>query len=361
MNKLTGMDSPPGLSAPHLVADFVELMCTATLDGEWGLSDLRALRKAKDKDHATVREPSERELLLGEDDFEDGTVNVALAAALELPIAEHESSDDDGDGDDQPNADPGPAAADDARATEGSGVADVLAYRADRFGDAWPFELFDQDNLRMREPLEGRHRLYLFLLVASCLSNVAVADRNQVTTAFERLAPGALSGHLGPRAEVHLFGTTGDSGRYTGSLWERFQRLAQDLRVKLLAEQAEIEARGGDNGLDAVAWLPTGDDAATIVSIFAQCACGKKWRDKQHEGTELRWAPVLAFRTPIVNVTLIPYSFRRSDGLWHADYHVEKGVLLDRERILEALAANEADHSPLVPAVVDEVIRQGVA
>lgn len=376
MGKLKGMDSPPGRSAPHLVADFVELMCAATVDGEWSISDLRALRKAKDKDHATVRDPSDRELLLGEDDPQEASVNVAVAAALDLPVAETDpddsESDDDGGDDDHhttgdvgANADAGPAEDDDARSAEGSEIADVLSYRSKRFADAWPFELFDEDNLRLRDPLEARHRTYLLLLIASCLSRLSKDDGYAITMAFERLAPKILSGHLGPRAEAHLFGTSGDEhGQYpdSKSLWEKFEQLAKDLRVKLLADREEVEANySGDNGLDAVAWLPTGDQAPSLVSVFAQCACGSKWRSKQHEGSEQRWGHVMAFRSPLVNMTLIPYSFRRPDGTWDKELHVERGVLLDRERILHALEAGGADHAALVPALVDELVAHGAS
>ena len=183
--------------------------------------------------------------------------------------------------------------------------------------------------------------------------------------AFERLAPTTLSGHLGPQAEAHLFGTSGDdTGRYpdTASLWDKINQLAEDLRVKLIADQEEVERNySGDNGLDAVAWLPTGDQAPSLVSVFAQCACGKRWRQKQHEAAEQRWGNVMAFRSPLVNLTLIPYSFRRPDGSWEMDMHVERGVLLDRERILHALDAAGADHATLVPEFVDAVVRKGAS
>jgi hypothetical protein len=139
----------------------------------------------------------------------------------------------------------------------------------------------------------------------------------------------------------------------------RHGQLADDLRIVLIAKQAEIEAKTGDNGLDAVAWLPTGDRATTMVTVFAQCACGKEWRKKQQEAGEQEWSSVLAFRSPVVNMTLIPYSFRKPDGSWSTDYHVRKGVLLDRERILDALAEANVDYAPLVPAVVDEVVGHG--
>ncbi len=369
MPGLQGMDSPPGRAAPHLVADFVELMCAASVDGEWGVSDLRTLRKSKDKDDATVLELSGRELLLGEDDPGEGTLDVAIAAALDMPLAEQGAGPDDrvqGDAslaDDAPaNSEPGPSADDDARSVEGSEIADVLSYRSTRFGSTWPFELYDGDNIRLREPLEPLHRIYLQLLIASCLSKLAdKRDATEVTTAFERLAPGVLRGHLGPRTQAHLFGTsTRADDRYTGTLWEKVSKLATDLRVKLIADQAEVEAKAGDNGLDAVAWFATGDDAPTVMSVFAQCACGKGWRTKQHEASEARWVSVFAFRSPVVNMTLIPYSFRRPDGLWQCDTHVERGVLFDRERIVAALASDEAGGALDEPPALDAILRKGV-
>lgn len=366
MTVLKGMDSPPGRAAPHLVADFVELMCLATVDGEYGVADLRALRKAKDKDGATVRDHSERELLLAEDDPTRDELDTAVAAALDIELAEEEPEQLEVAGDDPSaaNADPGPAAGDDNRSAEGAEVADVLSYRGERFGDAYPFELFDADNLRLSQQLEPQQQLYVLLLIASCLSKLPKTEAAQVTATFERLAPAALSGHLGPRAEAHLFGTSAAAGdRYTGTLWSKLQQLETDFRIKLIAQQEEIETNySGDNGLDAVAWVPTGDNAETMVSLFAQCACGKRWRGKQQEASEVTWSGVFSFRSPIVNMLLIPYSFRKADGSWHQDYQVERGVLLDRERLIEAVRGADTELTgQLSEQLAERIIRQGIS
>jgi hypothetical protein len=365
MALLAGVDNPPTRQAHHLVADYVELMCAASIDGEYSASDFRSIRKKQDADGTAPIEISERELALEGDAEEfdpligaifDGEEQVDPFAAT-LGTAPPE-----GDG---PNESPGPALADDDRVVESSELVQHLAFRAEVFGDTYPFELRDDDNLVLRE-LTDLRRIYLFLLISSCLPKLErKTDERTMTTAFELVCRHALQAHLGSRFQVHGFGTAvgATDRRYDGTLWENVQKLAADLRVAVVAKEEEVKANyGGDNGLDVVAWVPMGDSASGLVVVFAQCASGRRWRAKQGEASEDRWRRVLQFTAPMVNATIIPYCYRRPDGSWYIDYQVSHGVLIDRVRLMHALRHSDEDReaalADLADALIDELLSE---
>jgi hypothetical protein len=169
----------------------------------------------------------------------------------------------------------------------------------------------------------------------------------------------ALQAHLGSRFQVHGFGTAvgADAKRYDGTLWENVKKLASDLRIEVVAKEEELKKNySGDNGLDIVAWAPMGDRATGLVVLFAQCASGSRWKAKQGEPSEDRWRRVLQFTAPLVNVTIIPYCYRRPDGSWYIDYQLSHGVLIDRLRLIEALQHSPEDQEGALADLTDSVI-----
>jgi hypothetical protein len=63
---------------------------------------------------------------------------------------------------------------------------------------------------------------------------------------------------------------------------------------------------------------------------------------KMDEPAEGRWNPIFNFRSPLVNVLLIPYCYRDADGGWYSELQVYKGVLFDRTRIFGSLPMDAA-------------------
>jgi len=318
-------------------------MCAASIDGEYSLSEFRAVRKIAEADDISADEVGPRELLLGDEEDPDLPLSLEaeldvvdldeMAAAVSLVVTPD---------DEAANQQPGPAASDDGRVGISKELLEQLEYRAAAFGERYPFTLVGTDGLRIRAPLTPEHRLYLFLVLASNLKYLTKTKANAVTTCFELLSPHVLRSHLGPNAEVHIFGTSARSGvdRYSGSLWDRLTTLKQDIRLQIHAARHEIDSNlAGDNGLDVVGWLVSEDSAARLMIVFGQCACGRSWQSKMHEASADHWAPVFTITVPVVNVLFIPYCARTADGTWFNEYQIPRGVLFDRERIMSRVSA----------------------
>lgn len=352
MALLKRVESPPGRQAVHLLADYVELMCAASIDGEYSAADFRSSRKLQEEDDSVPVEASAQELILERDDIEGNPLE-------RLALQEDSEEGDEGIQAEGANEAPGPAEEDDARLVEASEIVQHLQFRAEELDEAYPFELRDDDNLVLKD-LNDTRRTYLFLLLASCLSKLSEkSDEASVTKAFELFCVHPLRAYLGPRFESHLFGTAGssESARYTGSLWEKLKLLSEDLRIKLIASEQEVsENFSGDNGLDLVAWSPAGDEAPGIVIFFGQCASGKNWQGKQLEPSQQNWVNVFAFSAPLVHGTFIPLCYRKVDGSWHHEYQLAQGVLFDRLRLMLALRRSPDDAAGATEQITDELV-----
>lgn len=331
------LDNPPLRAAIHLLADFAELLCFADVDGEYSLAELGVVRKTQATEQVST-DLLEEELLL---EIEEGETGDYLRAVLDLPEDElDDEAFDEGDG---PNEDPGPAAADDQREAEKSDLAGHLEFRSAKLGDHYPFEVYDEDNLRLKSDLTDVHKLYLALLLCASLGRVDKTTEGVLTKQFEHFVVASLQAYLGPRAQVGRFGTSA-GGRWPGdNLYERLKALAEDVKAPLKISQEEVAQNiSGDHGLDIAAWFPFEDEQKGPLTLFAQCACGTEWRKKQQEAADSRWRSILDLSSPLVNATLIPYWYRESDGAFHAAYVIEHGLLFDRERIVLSIVSAEA-------------------
>lgn len=228
-----------------------------------------------------------------------------------------------------------------------------LAYRANAFGDAYPFEFEPVTDDGVGPTLSRRYsndddvynvevQLYLALLFAANL-RYCIAEKSGLTRGFERLCYWLLKEHLGSGAEVHLFGT-GPPGnapaqaRYTGTTYDRLKKLGEDLRAKLLADPADWPATsGGDAGIDLVAWYPFDDGQPTMFMLFAQCAATEEWDTKQFSSHAAKWIPHFRFFAPPSNVVFVPLCFRRTDGQFHTMIDIGQSVFVDRLRVIRTL------------------------
>lgn len=347
-----------------MVCDYVELCCAGNRYGAFSVEELQDARRMQRRDDAEPSEATDRELLLGNEATEmppglDLAIDVPplgeaprAAGPAEADTEEDGGADEEGEALEDSGA-PDSAQRDDAYDLEGEEIARHLAYRADTFGEAYPFDVREGGALELRELTDSR-RLYLALLFAASLSNVREqADRNKLTTYFELLAPDALRGLLGETVSTYLFGTStsaADEPHYSGSLWRKVQQLAQDLRLRLLADQDAplFSHNSGDGGVDVVAFFPFDDPANRLLTILGQCACGRNPWAKMHEPSEQKWAEVLHFTSPVINALLIPQCFRATDGDWFDRHEIPKGMLLDRVRVIACIEKIDAE-LPIAP------------
>lgn len=333
---------PPKIDEEHLVADYVEFCCLLTLDGFFSTSEGEADRvREEDLDPTLLDRVEPRDaavrILAGSlvHDAPEITVLAALGRAESDEATQSTSPLPRASGEE-----PTGALADDARAVLTQDVIQHLVFRAELFGDRYPFQVdAATGSLRLRK-LTPRRRLYVFLLAASSLRHFSKRDSQALTRAFERLAVPVMRAHM-PGAQVHLFGTSskGHRGRYRGQLSKKVQRLATDLRISLEVDLSAIKPTNvGDQGIDAVVWFETGDRSRSVVAVFVQCACSvDEWPRKSGEVAEDAFAYWFHFYSPITNLLMIPFCFRRLDGDWFDTTKMKKGVLFDRSRILLSL------------------------
>lgn len=365
----------PKTSDAHLLADFVEfavfvgheIVSPSDLQAERRRqAELERARGGNDrvKDEEELPELAEQIEL---QELERELLGLTSDEAAES-VALEQLADEDVDAGDEPLDEElgelaGDAAAytpsrDDARSAEANDVGRQLLFRADAFGDSYPFEVdLATHALELREASPDR-LLYLSLLIGANLSHLPPSARQHVAKWFEQATASVLQRFLGS-AEVHIFGTSdGGSGRYTGDLAQKLKLLAKDIRFDLAIDDEGISTHNfGDRGLDVVAWFDPLDAADTLVLIFAQATCQKGWLDKQHEAAEGAWSRIFTILCPITNVVFVPYCWRSVTGRWFDPLKLEKGVIFDRLRIMLVIRGHAADIPLPTNAIAETVAR----
>ncbi len=226
----------------------------------------------------------------------------------------------------------------------------ILEHRQQFLGRFYPFSITQGHLLTVNDTFSNEQYFYLYLLFSSNLAYFK-AQQPLFTSFFEAVAQKTLQCLLPIGSEVHVFGTARSGSRYTGNLFERICQLGTDIRAIPTCSQCNFEGMsGGDGGLDIVAWTPIPDQAAGIPVFFSQCACTvDQWREKQGSVGTGRWGNRYRWITPYNPVVLVPFSFRKADGLWENDDHIENTLMIDRDRIIKVLN-NNIDFFPTTAA-----------
>ena len=215
-----------------------------------------------------------------------------------------------------------------------------LAYRAGEFEAFYPFEL-GEGTLRCKDGIDDdpRCRLYVFLLLASCLKYITKSCENWLANRFEIASLVALKSYLPTAGTLRLFGTNPlNSGSYGVMFRHRLELLAKELGERISSRsEGENLNHSGDGGLDVVGWVPFGDKAPGSLLLFGQCACGKGWEGKEFEAHARKWEKYISFTVPPSNVVFVPYCFRRADGRWHEQLAISDSILIDRVRMVHLL------------------------
>lgn len=211
----------------------------------------------------------------------------------------------------------------------------ILRYRQQCINNIYPFKLNKGNLLSLEKPFSLGNYFYVYLLFSS---NLSYFNQYQYTftSCFEEVAKHVVKKLLPPGAEVHIFGTARGESRYNGDLYSRICQLGQDIRVEVICKQENFQnIRGGDAGLDVVAWVPISDNASGIPVYFSQCACTvDKWKDKQHSVGLATWGNRFRWISPYTPMTVVPFSYRAASGLWENDDSIANMLMIDRDRII---------------------------
>lgn len=289
-------------------ADYIELLCLANLDEELSQDDI-------------IDRLGERERDLCEGDIKE---------IEELRILEEE----------QGQLATRRAEIDDTWKTRVEDWFRLLRVRSSLYGESYPF-VITENEIKKKADFTNTHKIYIYLLICSNLYLLDSATRTIFANCFELVSHQALKNLLPDNSFVHLFGSNplNDKGRYKNglSLWNKIHRLAEDLRedVNNKIKQKDFPATNkGDDGLDLVAWLDTGDALPSMNVFFGQCACTTDWISKQHASHYSSWVGKINFTNHTNNIIFIPFCYRGTDGKWFKPSDIRLSFLIDRKRLI---------------------------
>lgn len=313
-NLIQGIDRLPGSVQPHRLADWAELLCFASAEGELTAAELA--------DRFEAREDYQRHEML--DASEPGDEDEKVPTDLVDP----------------PEGGSFEAERDDRHARRANEVFRYVNSRVDAFGSTYPFAIENNGRRLVLQDSTIPRGAYLFLLTCALLRYVTNSGRSDLTSQFEKLCTLALKKRLPIDAEVHLFGAGphSDSSIFGTLLVDKIQKLAEILGERATFDPSDFDPRDtGDHGLDIVAFLPPGDSISSKISFFGQCACTEEWVSKQFSSSDDAWGSLLTLMTRPANLCFIPFDFRRVDRTWHRRKDIKRTHLIDRSRLLHDL------------------------
>ena len=172
------------------------------------------------------------------------------------------------------------------------------------------------------------------------IQSAARANLYKYTAEFEKFSKTIMSLLFFKNAKVELFGTTRAENTFHGTLRTRVETLAKHLganTTKSFDNNPKYDTiRGGDDGLDIVAFLPM-DRAQAIPFAFAQCTCSfDEWKEKQDSVSKDRWNTKIE---PLVSYPVfmfVPFSCHNNEGTFY-DVTNLRSFLIDRIRIIKIM------------------------
>lgn len=332
---MKGLEALPATYNTYEWTDYIELLCLTSKDKRVSKADVIDLIRERKRDLNEGR-PLEGP----EADDEDMEAEIRK----ELSIEDEESDDID-------DRTIEPAMATDKWAKKVGDWFSDLEYRAAAFSEFYPFKVIKGGSVLVvsgtAKPNLTRS-VYIFLLLAANLRYFSKTEQTQISSAFEVVSFHALKSYLPLQSVLYMFGKhpLNVGGPYsTGSLWDRLNKLARDLREEVVCQKANFKpSNTGDAGLDLVGWVPLEQSTMRrgFFLIFAQCACTPKWVSKQFETHYDTWKNYMSFTTYPTRLTFIPYCFRKPSGAWHDHTKISMTVLVDRLRLIDLLRGKQS-------------------
>lgn len=245
---------------------------------------------------------------------------------------------------------------------------DLILYvetRRGRLGDAYPFAVSDdRDTLELANSGSWLHRTYLTLLLAGSLRHVVRSRHHELTRAFEETCFAVFRKLMPEGSEVRAtWAGGGAEAPYQGTLFQKMQQIAADLRCTANFDQDDFKANDtGDGGIDLLAWHPMSDTAPGMPIALAQCGCSREdWKFKQLEASPAKHFTHLPVLHPWSTFYFMPLDLRKPHGGWAYASDIGQAIIVDRGRMLNLMRQYDlAANAPNIP-LVQEVLEMSVA
>ncbi|MCB0595550.1 MAG: hypothetical protein H6557_17650 [Lewinellaceae bacterium] len=312
-------------------ADYIELLCLANIDGEVSIMDIID-RLAEREEDLYESDPDDLEEMKNLEEEDTG-----------IPTQRYKKHD--------------------KWIERVNSWFEIIKFRKQHYKTCYPFDI-EKDDLILKYNSDNiKHKYYLFLLLCSNLFLLKKQISELISSYFEVISLQALKNLLPTNASVVLFGSNplNDNPRYgkTATCLNKIKNLASDLNEKLspnFNEESYPENNYGDDGLDLVAWLHTGDDQNSNIIVLGQCACTVDWIDKQSSSSYEAWDSKISLTTMTINAIFIPFCYRNPTGNWFDSSKIRKSFLVDRKRTLYFLDdSHEIDTS--IVNLIDSLLK----
>lgn len=226
------------------------------------------------------------------------------------------------------------------------------------FGEHYPFTISsDRDTLQLNYADLWSHRTYLMLLLAASLRHITKRRHHELTRGFEGLCFFVFKGLMPFGSEVRAtWAGGGANAPYRGTLFEKMQQIAKDIRCKPGFEQGDFKPTDtGDGGIDLLAWHPMMDERDGMPIAFAQCGCSREdWRFKQLEASPARHRRHFPVMHEWSTYYFLPLDLRNSQGGWAYRSDLNGAIVVDRWRMLGLMQQFDlGEHAPSLPLVTE--------
>ena len=219
----------------------------------------------------------------------------------------------------------------------------LLESRSYLYSDAWPYKFENRpQNIRLKNNLTIKQKFYLALLFSS---NLKIFNRkfHKFTASFEDISPKLIEKYLPKGAIILNVGSSGISSSEfkNKNLKDRLILVAKKIRISPTDKLLKMEkARKGDFGIDIIAWkdFAEKDETAGTIVVFAQCSCGRNWKDKQLSVHTTSLKRIFNFKDNIISIMTVPHSLRDTRGCWECSLDVMPIILLDRFSFIKELS-----------------------
>lgn len=210
------------------------------------------------------------------------------------------------------------------------------------FGNNYPFYLSDdRDTIHLKHSdyklFNDHQRLYIALLFCSNVKYIAYKKRHILTGSFEKISLPVFKGLMPAGATITpCWASAGNSGVYTGLLFDKLTQIAQDIRcTPNFTVHHFKEGDRGDGGIDMLAWYDMADNRKSIPIAFAQCGCSKdEWVAKQLEASPSKMLHMLPVIHPWANYYFLPHDLRWHNIDWAHQSDIGAAIFVDRLRII---------------------------
>lgn len=326
---LTALERKPQYAKyeSHQWADYIELLCLANIDGQVSIEDVIDRLENRERD---LRESVPEDL-----EHLDGLIKDQVTATNRSRISD-----------------------------EWQGHLQdyfrVLQYRSAAYSDDYPFIVTEKEIYSKNKSLNIRQLLYVYLLLCSNLYLLDPSSRSKFSSYFEILCFNALKNMMPTSAKVIHFGTGPlNRGQFSGktTFYKKVVELASELNEMIgghFSEDGYSKRDRGEDGLDLVVAIPTGDKTSSSLIFLGQCACTTEWVSKQADSSYEAWSPKIDFLNRTSNIILIPFCFRSATGNWVRPADIRTSFLVDRQRLLYQLKSIKK----LDPAECFKIVRE---